>query len=134
MNRQELIDRLQWNNGGTGYGICSVGNALLWAAQQPKEPRGADDLKSVVAISEPADRYTDEELTALVAFSDEMTADYDRLFAWRLGANMICIAKTSDRQWMRKRMSWEYGPMASPTLQEALDVFRDKPALASVDS
>lgn len=121
-----MIERLQWNEGGMGYGVCAVGNLMLWAMSKPKEPRGADDLKSIVAVSGSADRYTDKELAALVQFSDEQTAKYDAMFRWRLGANLICINKLDDDCWMRKRLSWECGPMVSPTLEEALSVFQEK--------
>ena len=125
MNRQEMINRLQWNDGGMGHGICTVASSMMWAMGKPKEPRGADDLKSVVAVSGPPNKYTDDELNALVEFSEQRTANYDKMFNWRLGANLICINKISDDCWMRKRLSWEYGPMASPTLQEAIAVFND---------
>lgn len=125
MDRQQMIDRLQWNDGGMGHGICAVASSMMWAMSRPKEPRGTDDLKSVVAVSGPPDKYTDEELKTLVEFSDERTAKYDAMFNWRLGANLICVNKLGPDCWMRKRLSWEYGPMVSSTLQEALDVFKD---------
>lgn len=125
ISRDDLINRLQWNDGGMGHGICTVASSMMWAMSRPKEPRGADDLKSVVAVSGPPAKYTDEELAALVEFSDERTAKYDAMFNWRLGANLICINKLSDGAWMRKRLSWESGPMMSPTLREALDVFKE---------
>lgn len=125
MNREEMINRLQWNDGGMGHGICTVASSMIWAMSRPKEPRGADDLKSVVAVSGPPTKYTDEELATLVQFSDERTAKYDAMFYWRLGANLICINKLDSGCWMRKRLSWESGLMVSPTLQEAIEVFKD---------
>lgn len=120
-----MIKQIEWNEGGMGFGLCAVASSLRWSLARPNEPRGADDLKSVVAVSGPPSKYTDEELAALVEFSAERTAKYDEMFNWRLGANVICINKLDSGCWMRKRLSWEYGPMSSPTLQEALDVFKD---------
>jgi len=37
---------------------------------------------------------------------------------------MIVIDKQGEDRWLRKRMSWEYGPMFSPSLDEALAIFR----------
>lgn len=128
MKRQELIDHLQWNDGGMGHGVCAVASSMMWAMNRPKEPRGADDLKSIVAVSGPPKKYTDEELAALVEFSDAQTRKYDEMFSWRLGANLICVNKLSEDAWMRKRLSWEHGPMVSPTLNEALEVFKDQPS------
>jgi hypothetical protein len=125
MDRKAMINRLQWNEGGMGHGVCAVASSMMWAMSRPKEPRGADDLKSVVAVSGPPTKYTDEELALLIEFSDERTAKYDAIFNWRLGANLICINKLDNGCWMRKRLSWEYGPMVSPTLQDAIGVFKD---------
>lgn len=122
-DRTDLIDKLLWNNGGTGFGICAFANSMSWTMSKPKEPHGSDDLKSIVAVSGPPDKYTDEELQTLVAFSERRTADYDKMYKWRLGANLICIDKYSDNNWLRKRLSWDRGPMYSPTLSEALAVF-----------
>lgn len=133
-SRQDLINRLEWNNGGMGHGICSFASSMLWAMNRPKHPRGEDDLQSIVAVSGPPDKYTDEELAALVAFSDEQTADYDKMFNWRLGANLICINKFDETSWMRKRLSWEYGPMFSTSLEDALSTFRETQPTASVSA
>lgn len=127
MTREEMIGKLQWNDGGMGFGICTVANSMLWHTSKPKHPRGEDDLKSVVGISGPPENYTDEELAKLVEFSEQRTAKYDEMFLWRLGANMILINKLSSGSWMRKRLSWEYGPMVSPTLDEAIAVFESDP-------
>jgi hypothetical protein len=127
MNRQEMIDNLMWNSGGTGYGICSfsIAGAMIWNDMRPKTPE--DDLKSVVAIMEPKDLYTDEELEKLVAFSKEKTARYDEMYRWRMGCNLIFIGKSErvekgEFYWLRKRQSWNMGPMHSNTLDEALEV------------
>lgn len=126
MTREETIERLLWNDGGMGYGVCAVASSMMWAMSKPKEPHGADDLKSIVAISGPPEKYTDAELATLVAFSDRRTADYDRMFKWRLGANLICIDKMDNGCWFRKRLSWQMGPMASETLDEAIAVFEER--------
>jgi hypothetical protein len=117
-NRKELVARIMWNNGGTGFGLCRVAGMILHEMQRP-DP----DWISVVAVSGPPEKYTDEELEKLADFSDRRTARYDKMFNVRAGANAICIDKVNDTCWMRKRMSWEYGPMHSPTLTEAMAVF-----------
>lgn len=58
INREEMIEQLEWNSGGTGNGICAVANSFLWSTSRPKHPRGDDDLKSIVAISGPPDIRT----------------------------------------------------------------------------
>lgn len=124
LNRQELIDQLMWNSGGMGFGICSVASSFIWATSRPKSKE--NDLKSVVAVSGPPDKYTDEELEKLVEFSNRKTANYDEIFNVRMGANLICIDKNvgpGGHNWMRKRMSWEYGPMYSDTIEDAMATF-----------
>jgi len=119
MSREELIARLQWNSGGSGLG--SIAGIMSWAMDHPGE--GKPDLKSIVAVSGPPEKYTDEELVELVAFSDKKTAEYDEMFRYRRGANLICIDKTADGRWMRKRLTWEMGPFFSDSLGEALTIF-----------
>lgn len=123
MSREELIRKIMWNSGGYGFGICSMASSMLWAMDQPGP--GKPDLPSVVAVSGPPEKYTDAELERLVRFSEERTVDYDRMFNVRRGANLILIDKISAEGncWMRKRLSWEFGPMHSPTLEEAVTVF-----------
>jgi hypothetical protein len=94
---------------------------MAWAMDSPG--KGKPDLKSIVAVSGPPEKYTEEELKELVAFSKRMTADYDRMFIYRRGANMVCIDKTPDGRWMRKRLTWEIGAFYSDTLKEAIAVF-----------
>ena len=121
LTRQELIEKITWNNGGYGFGICAVGNALLWALDRP----GPDnpDLKSIVAVTGPLDKYTDEELARLAEFSEKKTAEYDKMFKWRRGANLILFDKdVKTGQWLRKRITWTMGPMWSTTLEEAIAV------------
>jgi hypothetical protein len=124
LDRQEMVDRLEWNHGGGGFGICREANSMMWAMERPKEPHGADDLKSIVAVSAPADEYSDEELKKLVEFSERQTFEYDQRFRGRLGANVILIGKKfEETRWYRKRLSWESGPMYSDSLDEAIAVF-----------
>jgi hypothetical protein len=61
-------------------------------------------------------------------FSKRKTAEYDRLFSVRMGANAIVMDKvqhdfSEKTYWLRKRMSWEMAPMYSETLDEAIAVF-----------
>lgn len=121
MSRQELIDKLMWNDGGMGLGITSVATVFMLNSVTPK--RKEDDWKSVVAISGPPEKYTDDELEKLVAFSDRRTARYDTIFNCRMGCNAICINKVADNRWMRKRMTWEIGPMFSDSLDAAVEIF-----------
>lgn len=121
LSREEMVEKLMWNSGGTGFGICSFASELLWQMDQPGPDK--PDLISVVAVGAPPDNYTDEELAKLVAFSEERTARYDKMFRYRRGANLIIIHKTEDGQrWLRKRLSWDRGQMYSPTLEEAIAV------------
>jgi hypothetical protein len=119
--REELIARLVWNNGGMSYGVCSFAGMLISDLDRPGP--GKPDLKSIVAVSSPPEKYTDEELQKLVAFSEEQTAAWDRISSCRRGANYILINKQDENSWYRKRVSWDMGLMHSPTLDEALAVF-----------
>ena len=126
LTRKQLEDALLWNSGGTGFGICRVAGMDIWASRRPEHPRGEDDLPFTVAVMGPKEKYTYSELLKLFRFSWRRTEEYDRMFRWRLGANLIHINKQVSNQgatWMRKRMSWEYGPMWSETLDEAIAVF-----------
>ncbi len=118
LSRDEMIAKLMWSSGGSGYGICGIGAAFLWESQRP-EP-GQPDWPSIVTIQGPKEKYTDEELAELVAFSEEKTAEYDKIFRHRMGANLIVMDKLPEGRWWRKRMSWEIGPMISETLPEAI--------------
>lgn len=120
MTRQEMIAKLLWNSGGDGFGILSFANAMLWAQDRPGP--GKPDLPSIVAVGGSPDDYTDEELEKLVAFGERTTARYDKIFSVRRGANLILFRKPleSHGSWMRKRLSWESGPMYSKTLDDAI--------------
>ncbi len=123
VSRQELIAKLEWNQGGTGFGICSFAMAAIWAEDRPGPDK--PDLKSIVAVNGPPDKYTDEELAKIVAFAERKTAAYDQMYRWRRGANLILINKHDTgigTLWLRKRLSWDHGPMYSATLDEALEV------------
>lgn len=120
LSRQEMIDKLEWNSGGYGFGVCSFANSMLWAMDTPSSEKS--DLKSIVAVSGPPKKYSDEELEKIVAFSERVTARYDKMFRYRRGANLILLDKPSfaDGKWMRKKLSWTEGPMYSDTLSEAI--------------
>ncbi len=126
MNRQELIDALMWNTGGWGFGICAVASAALWASREPLTKAG--DLRSVVAVMGPPEQYTDDELAKLVAFSEERTKKYDEMFDVRMGCNLTLIGKAAysgdNPRWLRKRLTWNAGPMYSDSLDDALEVMR----------
>jgi len=126
MTREEMIKKLMWNSGGTGFGPCERAGVMIWNDMKPKTPE--EDWISVVAIQGDPDRYTDGELEKLVIFSEERTKRYDGLFRWRMGCNLIFIGKEfhwdGHAYWFRKRMTWKMGSMYSETLDEALEVFR----------
>lgn len=125
MTRDELIAGLMWNTGGNSYGLCEVASMALQTMKSPSAER--PDWKLVVIISVTEAAYTDEELRLLYLFSIEQTVQYDRIFQYRTGANMICISKFDADTWSRKRQSWDMGPMESATLEDALDTFRNAP-------
>lgn len=110
-----------WNNGGMGLGVTPVATIFMMNTVNPKSKD--DDWKSVVAVSGPPDKYTDEEIEKLVAFSERRTANYDTMFDFRMGCNAICINKIGDGNWMRKRMTWDIGTMFSESLDEAIAIF-----------
>jgi hypothetical protein len=122
-DRQLLIDAIEWllPESGTGMGICAVANMFMWATA---DVAPENDLKSVVVVKGPPDKYTDEELAKLLVFSRAYTAYYDEMFTQRIGANLIIFDKRGfDGAWLRKRMTWDMGPMYSKTLDEAIAVF-----------
>jgi hypothetical protein len=121
MKRAEMIKKLMWNQGGAGFGICSFGNAMIWAMDEPGPNK--PDLISTVAISGDPKKYTDEELAKLLDFSQKQTARYDAMFNVRRGCNLIVFDKREDGMWLRKRLTWEFGPMYSRTLDEAIAIF-----------
>jgi hypothetical protein len=118
MNRKELESKIMWNGGGTGFGICRVGNMMAWELQPPAKP----DLLSIVAVGLPKGKYTKEELTKICIFSERATKDYNTRNRYRRGANLICLDKREDGKWLRKRMSWTMGGFFSDTLDEAIAV------------
>lgn len=107
---------------GSGFGVCAVGNAMMWALDRPTEDK--PDWPSVVTVSGPSDKYTDAELETIIEFAKQQTAHYDEMFKYRRGANLVVIDKEGEGRWLRKRMSWYMGPMYSPTLSEALEIFK----------
>jgi hypothetical protein len=121
LTRQEMIDRLEWNGGGYGFGVCAFAGMMSWALDEPGPNK--PDLKSIVAVSGPPAKYTDEELTKLVTFAESKTARYDAMFRVRRGANLVLFDKREfDGKWMRKRLTWDMGPMYSDTLDDAIAV------------
>jgi len=121
MKRPELIEKLMWNSGGTGMGVCTVANAFVMNSMVPESKQ--EDWKSVVAISGSPEKYSDKELEKLVAFSERRTANYDRMFRYRMGCNLIFIDKVEENRWLRKRLTWDMGLMYSVSLDEAMAVF-----------
>lgn len=116
MTRKEMVAKLLWNSGGI------FRNPLTWTMGRPTPSK--PDWSSIVAINGSPNNYTNEELEKLVAFAEKATARYDLLFSYRRGANLILFEKLGER-WLRKRVSWDMGPMFSPTLDEAIQFMAD---------
>ena len=128
MSREHLEEALLWNSGGNGWG-GNVGVFLAWALDEPRYPRGKDDLKSVVAIGTPKEEWTEDELKQLLDFSREHTAEYDEMFRWRRGCNLITIRKVryadGKVRYNGSRASWTIGgPAWGDTLEEVFKRFR----------
>ncbi len=122
MNRQEMIDALFWGRGGGGYGPCAVGGQMVMTLR-------ADKVKSLVVIKGAPDTYTDDELAKLVEFSSRKSQEYLNMFRCSYvdtGANLIIIEKLAADYWIRKRMTWTVGCMASTSLADAMQAFERK--------
>lgn len=102
-NRQEMIEEIQWD-----HEILCSGRSTM------------PDIKSVVIVNGPPEKYTDEELGKIVNFSREKTARYDRIFPCRREANLYILNKTEQGKWLRIQQSWRIGPFFSETLDEAI--------------
>lgn len=123
LSRDELIDAIMWNSGGYGYGVCSFANMMAHRLSTV-EP------KSVIAVCaetpDEIEKYTDEELRKLAAFSRECTDAYRSYFGTCAGVNYIIFdkligwRKDQPEVWLRKRASWEVGTMHSLSLDEAI--------------
>ena len=124
MNRQDMIDAMEWlsPDSGSGFGVCEIASMFSWAMAEPG-PEG--DLKSVVAVKGPSEKYSDEDIAKLHDFSQRYTAYYDEMFTQRMGANLIIVDNDGydPSPWMAKGMSWTMGRFYWPTLEEALASF-----------
>lgn len=116
--RQSLIDQIMWSDGGSGWGICAIGNMMM--AQQSKRA-----MKSIVSLQGSPDEYTDEELGKVVEFS-KVRDERHRLICGEIlmGDNVIVLRKMGSK-WLRKRMTWNIGPMFSDSLDEALEFMKN---------
>jgi len=119
-SREEMIGQLMWHDSGDG--IPTHAGLMLWAMDQPGPDK--PDLQSIVSVKGPPEKYTNEELATLLEFSERATARYDEMFSCRRGANLILFDKPEywNGAWKRKRLTWDRGPMTSPTLEEAIAV------------
>lgn len=119
MTREQMIGRLMWNHGGAGMGVCAVGNLLAAKGSGRRLP-------SCVAVSGPAENYTDEELAKLVEFSDAKTRRHIEICGSVLeGDNLTCIGKLHGGRWLSKKQSWEFGRMFSDSLDDAIAFLAD---------
>ncbi len=121
-SRASLEARLLFSDGGYGMG---VGGSLTWAFSAGEQP----DIPSIVAITGPAEKYTDTELQTLADVSDALTAAYDERFTERRGANIWIVDKVDyneERPWMVKRLTWNYGYPFHATLADMLDWWATK--------
>lgn len=118
MLREEVMEAILWNKISNPGGSLDFVSSMMWtlARVTPENP----DLCSIVAVTGCPNDYSDEELEKLLAFARERTARYDAMFNQRMGANLIIIGKCSDGRWLRKRLTWNRGPMHSSTLDEAI--------------
>lgn len=123
MDRNELESQVLWTGGGYGFGIGD--GILAWGMQEPCH--GEPDWPSVVSVHGDKALYTDEELATIVAYARDKTAQYDKMFRVRMGANIVIIGKEvydwvdpPRTRWLRKRLTWQSGPMHSDTLDEAI--------------
>lgn len=108
--RDELIKKLQWNNGGMSLGIAPIG-AMFASLFNQKE------LPSSLVVSCPAEDYTDEELEQLVKFSEDVTAQHKKSVGKVLSSdNLVCVAKVG-KEWTVKRLTWDHG-VCRPTLDD----------------
>lgn len=115
MTREQMIDRLMWNHGGAGMGVCAVGNPFAAMSSSRRLP-------SCVAVSGPAEIYTDEELAKLVEFSDAKTRRHIEICGSVLeGDNLICIGKCESGRWLSKKLYWEFGRMYSDSMEDAIE-------------
>lgn len=116
LSRQEIIDKLEWNEGGFGFEMFSVASSAM------DEPRpGHPDLKSIIVVCGSPDKYTDEELRKILKFAERKTAAHDKTSRYRRGANLILIDKPnwSPGRWFFKRLTWRNGSIAD-SLDEAI--------------
>lgn len=119
MRREEIIEEIQW---GSGTSCSDIGTFVSWALDVPSSTR--PDIKSVVMVNGPSEKYTDEELEKIIEFSKKQTEYYDKLFRYRRGANLYVLGKT-DGGWLRMQQSWRIGPFFSETLDEAIDFLKN---------
>ncbi|MFA5080805.1 MAG: hypothetical protein WC472_04275 [Candidatus Paceibacterota bacterium] len=113
-DRQSLIEKIQWNNAR----LFKTGSFMVWALDIPRS-----GIKSIVVVRGPPDKYTDEELEKIVEFSGKMTTD-DIIFCRQRETNLIIIDKNQERT--RKRHPWAIGPYFSNTLDEAINIFKER--------
>lgn len=111
--RQSLIDQIMWSDGGAGWGVCAVGNMMM--AQQSKQT-----LKSIVSLQGSPDEYTDEELAKVVEFSKIRDERHRKICGEILIGDNVIFLRKMDGKWLRKRRSWDIGPMFSDSLDEAM--------------
>ena len=124
--REGMVNSLVWNSGGYGFGIMPVAASMIWEMDVPGPDK--PDLQSIVAVSGPQEKYTDEELAQIVEFARKATEQYDKMFKYRRGANLILFDKVRKDMWLRKRLTWTVGTMYSNSLDEAIS-FMEKSVL-----
>ena len=120
MTRQAMESRLTWNSGG--YSLSGMAG-LTWGLID------GPDIPSTVAVSGPPSRYTDDELSKIVAFAEWQDARYDKLFRVKRGCNGILFDKldwlsTRPVRWMVKKFTWESGYESHATLDDAITWMR----------
>lgn len=114
IDRVKLAESIQWltPDSGTGFGICSFAGMIMHQSG-PKI--------SMMLVRGPMDKYTDAELALLADFAQHVDVTHPKDSGWN---NMVFDKETLwNPRWLRKRMSWEMGPMYSLSLPEALGIF-----------
>lgn len=108
MTRDEMIDWLQWAEGGYGFGTHRVGNVAVWSFDENELAGSA--FKFEVGVVGPPEKYADEELEELVCMSMSEMLRFNSTSLQRRGGSVVLFDKI-DGAWIRRYMSWTKGPI-----------------------
>ena len=121
MDRNEMVKKILWlsDRSGASFGVTSFASMAIWDESE-------EELKSVVAITGPSNKYSDEEIQKLYKFSVERTKKHDKICRSRIITDMIIFDKMSPDFWYRAKMDWNVGSLVSETLDDAIAFFTRK--------